>query len=150
MALWCHRLANLNRPEFHIYDRDNPPPQDSKYQQYIDEVNQRENCRAVCTNRKEAENYIHKDAINEALRETEFEVQLEADLAEFDDIPSAIKDLINTVAPQSNKWGENRAKEFLCSAATSKMNKDMLDEIDPNGEVIGWIREMKEMLESVD
>src|SRR5690606_10371264 len=32
LALWTSRLEALNRPEFHLFDRDVPPPEDATYQ----------------------------------------------------------------------------------------------------------------------
>ena len=150
LALWCHRLAGLNRPEFHVYDRDYEPPKEAKYQQYIDEVNSRDNCFATCTSKKEAENYIHKDAINPALLEIGINASLENSFSAFDNVPKELKELVNEEVPQSNKWGENRAKEFLCNSAASKMTKEMLDNIDSDGEVIGWLKKMEEMMNEVE
>jgi putative ATP-dependent endonuclease of OLD family len=148
LAIWCNRLANLNRPEFHIYDRDTAPPAPPKYQQYADEVNARNGCMAISTNKREAENYIHYEAINLALVDAGIGLVLGAAISDFDDVPAMMVDQINAVVPQHNKWKENRAKEFLCNAATSKMTKDMLDETDPNGDVIGWFNNMGQMLKA--
>lgn len=63
LALWASRLEILNRPEFHIYDRDNGPPDPPKYQDQVDSLNERINCIAVSTSKKEMENYLHKNAI---------------------------------------------------------------------------------------
>lgn len=68
LALWSSRLQNLNRPEFHLYDRDTAPPEGPKYQEYVDAVNGREECVAQCMGKLEIENYLHIDAIKAATR----------------------------------------------------------------------------------
>lgn len=147
LAIWCDRLANLNRPEFHIYDRDTTPPAPPKYQRYAEEVNGRVGCLAVSTNKRAAENYIHYQAINLALADAGIELTLRAATGDFDDIPAMLVEQVNAVVPQHNKWNESRAKDFLCNAAISKMNSDMLAEIDPNGEVRSWFGNIAQMLQ---
>jgi energy-coupling factor transporter ATP-binding protein EcfA2 len=147
LALWCNRLANLNRPEFHLYDRDTQPPAPPKYKQYIDEVNARPNCFATSTNKLEIENYLHVDAINEAIAHAGIAIQIAQQPGEFEDVPNLVKDELNTIAPQGNKWGETRVKEFLSSAAAARMTKERLDAIDPNGEVLAWMAKINEFLD---
>lgn len=147
LALWCNRLAHLNRPEFHLYDRDNEPPVPAKYQQYIDEVNARPGCTAFTTNKRESENYIHHDAINAALAESGIAALITEPLNDFDDVPTLLSEKVNQIAPPSDRWGPNRAKEFLCNIAVNKMTIAMLDEIDPHGEVTGWFQAIQAMLQ---
>jgi len=147
LALWCNRLANLNRPEFHIYDRDTQPPEQPKYQKYVDEVNLRANCKAYSTSKREAENYIHHDAINMAFAEVGIPLTITDPINDFDDLPKLLVDKVNSFAPPSDKWGINRAKEFLCNAAASKMTKAMLDTLDPGKEILNWFKEMRAMIE---
>ena len=146
LALWCNRLANLNRPEFHLCDRDTRPPKPPKCQQYINQVNARANCFATSTMKLEIENYLHVDAINQALAEAGISVHLTEQPDEFEDVPKLVKDRVNATVSQSNKWGETRTKEFLCSAAAAHMTKERLDEIDQNGEVLGWMAKINEFL----
>ncbi len=146
LALWCNRLANLNRPEFHLYDRDEVPPAPSKYQVHIDEVNLRAGCRAFSTNKREMENYVHRDAINFGLAESGIGLSLIGALGDFTDVPTHLFQLVNEVVPPSSKWGQGRAKEFLCNVAVSKMTPAMLAEVDPQGEIVGWFQNIQEML----
>lgn len=150
LAEWTNRLTNLNRPEFHVYDRDNAPPKQPKYQKHIDKLNQRTCCKAVATNRREAENYIHRDAINAALAETPYQVTFDQDVSEMMDVPTELVKTINSVALHSDQWGGTKAKDFLCSIAARKMTKEMLDVIDPNNEVKGWLLDIKEMHRTVN
>lgn len=147
LALWCNRLAHLNRPEFHLYDRDNEPPAPAKYQRYIDEVNARPGCAAVATNKREIENYVHRDAINAAFVEGGIAVTIIDPLNDFDDVATLLSARVNQTVPPSDMWGTNRAKEFLCNIAVSKMTRAMLDETDPHGEIIGWFQTIHAMLQ---
>jgi hypothetical protein len=146
LALWTHRLANLNRPEFHIYDRDTTPPAPPKYQPQVDAVNARPGCEAHSTNKREAENYLHHDAINLALAEAGIAHTLTAPFNDFDDVPTLLATQVNAVVPPGNKWNANRAKDFLCNNAAAKMTRPMLDEIDPHGEIREWFQRMQALM----
>jgi len=151
LALWTNRLQGLNRPEFHVYDRDEAPPARPKHQAEIDAVNARANCRAVSTSKREAENYIHIAAINLALETsgtTAF--RLIAQPGDFDDVPMALRNGVNAVAANHDLWGDKRAKEFLNGPALSAMTPAMLDEVDPHGEVRGWFRQIGELIATAD
>lgn len=145
LAEWTNRLAKLYRPEFHIYDRDTAPPALPKYQKYIDEINHRTGCKAVATYKREVENYIHKDAINAALTEAGYAATFTNDVTDLMDVPAELANYINPVVQQHEKWGDRKAKEFLCAVAARKMTKEMLDEVDSNGEVLSWLFEIREM-----
>lgn len=151
LALWADRMRKLNRPEFHVYDRDTVPPDLPKHQARVDAVNARANCRACSTSKREAENYIHFAAINaalEAIGTTTF--RFIAQPGNFEDVPRALMDGINAVAANHDLWGDKRAKEFLNGAALNAMTPDMLSELDPDGEVRGWFRRIAELIASVD
>ncbi|CRL49488.1 ATP-binding protein [Pseudomonas sp. URMO17WK12:I11] len=148
LALWCNRLANLNRPEFHIYDRDDAPPSPPKYQRYIEEVNSRNGCLALATNKREMENYIHLSAINLALNEAGIATNLDSPINNFDDVPSLLFRKVNEVVNASDMWGQGRAKEFLCNSAIKKLTIEMLRETDTNNEILGWFDRIAEMLET--
>ena len=63
LVLWSDRLMGLNRPEFHLYDRDTPPPLPAAHQADVDRVNRRGNCRAFSTNK----NFSSIESSNRAL-----------------------------------------------------------------------------------
>ncbi|RJR53726.1 MAG: hypothetical protein C4576_01290 [Desulfobacteraceae bacterium] len=146
LAIWCNRLANLNRPEFHLYDRDTAPPQPPRYQCHIDAVNRRVSCKACCTSKREIENYIHYEAINQALSDNGIAFAFPGPFGEHDDIPNLLSSVLNPISPPGDRWGERRAKEFLCGIAVKKMTNNMLLEVDPNREVLGWFSEIKQLL----
>ncbi|MEZ5277096.1 MAG: hypothetical protein R3F07_12000 [Opitutaceae bacterium] len=63
-----HYLRNLNLPEVHIYDRDEEKAGKFKYQGAHDAVNARgDGSVSFLTGKREMENYLHLDAINEAM-----------------------------------------------------------------------------------
>jgi hypothetical protein len=155
LALWTSRLENLNRPEFHLYDRDYVPPDPPKYQTQIDEVNQRENCTAMVTVKREMENYIHKDALIQAYKNNGIEIQIANNFNEFDDIPIEVAKIVHA-ATSPNAWNElkddkkeekeKNAKRTINNIATQYMSKALLNEIDPNNDVIGWLNQINALL----
>jgi predicted ATPase len=156
LALWSSRLKELNRPEFHLCDRDVAPPAPAKYQAYVDEVNARERCKAVSTNKKEIENYLHMDAIIATYKEVGINLPIEANFGAFVDVPSEIARLVHDSSESPKSWGdltedkrdekESKAKRMLCSRAPHYMTKAMLDEIDPDGDLLGWFQDMENLL----
>ena len=93
LALWTSRLANLNRPEFHIYDRDHAPPNPGKYQEFADVVNNRPGCVAKMTVRREMENYLHHEAICEAYQVQNITLNFNVAFGDYDDVPTLVSKL---------------------------------------------------------
>lgn len=145
LAIWTNRLQELNRPEYHIYDRDTAPPEIPKYQEYINSVNSRTNCIAVSTQKKEIENYIHYQAINKALEKINYSTRLVRNFGDFDDVPSLLSNILNQEARDGDKWGQQRVKVFLSTQAACNMTREMLNEIDPDGEVLEWFARIKDL-----
>jgi len=146
LVQWSHRLKGLNRPEFHLYDRDTTPPAAAAHQTDVDAVNQRPMCQAYSTEKREVENYVHFRAINQALGQINLATRFAQQDGDFADVPALLVDRVNVEVAQSNRWGTNRAKDFLNNVALTCMTRAMLDELDPNGEVLGWFRKIDEML----
>ena len=157
LALWTSRLENLNRPEFHLVDRDTPPPKEPKYKDHIDEVNKRgDQYRGKITCKKEMENYLHKDAIIEGYRENNIELSIDSNFEDFDDVPAKIAQLVHEGSGSEKSWGEllddekgkkiSKAKNILNSIAVNHMNKRRLQEIDPSNELLGWFADIKELM----
>lgn len=153
LSLWSSRLKGLNRPEFYVFDRDVPPPQAPKCQKTIDEINQRPGCTACHTDKKEMENYIHPAAIK-AIRP---EVDIVFD--EFDDVPELVAKAVHDVSESPNAWHElgdrkmgekiRKAKGWLNFSAVDAMTPTLLDEIDPKGDVRGWLNTIKVYMQMV-
>ena len=104
----------------------------------------------VATKKREAENYVHYAAINQALKKEGLLIALIEQPDDFEDVPKLLRDKINAIMPQGSLWGEGRIKEFLCNKATSNMTMAMLDEIDPQREVLEWFKTIREMTHASD
>lgn len=148
LELWTNRLEGLQVPEIHVLDRDNPPPEPAKYQAAADRVNARgNNCRSFITSRREMENYIHFEAINE-----EFEIQLTENFQPFDDVPTLVAKAVHEASESTVAWEdldekkqskkESKAKKRLNRGAISNMTPERLNNVDADGEVLTWISEI--------
>jgi energy-coupling factor transporter ATP-binding protein EcfA2 len=156
LALWTSRLEVLNRPEFHLYDRDNEPPSQAEYQTEIDEVNSRDNCSARCTNKKELENYIHKTAIEQAYAVNGLTIRITNNFQSFDNVPLEVAKIVHSASESPTLWGdldekkqeekESKAKKVINGIATRFMTIELLNEIDPENELIGWLQEIAEII----
>ncbi|WP_257791579.1 ATP-binding protein [Ereboglobus luteus] len=157
LALWASRLAPLSRPEFHLYDRDTMPPERAKYQEQADAVNRRDRCKALITGKKEMENYLHFDAINTAYYDIcNISLGLTAGFSDIDDVPNKIAELVHNSSGSSNTWDSldeetkskkaSRVKSNLNEHAAARMTKKLLEQVDPNGDVLTWFDEMKRLI----
>jgi len=156
LAHWSSKLCNLNRPEFYLFDRDTIPPKAPKYQKHETEINNRENCKACCTTKKEIENYIHKEAVVNAYRENGIDISIETNFNSFDDVPLIVAQKVHEVSDSPKKWDEltdkekeekeSRAKRILCSRATNYMNAKLLKEIDPDNSLLQLFSFLKNLL----
>jgi len=153
LELWTNRLEGLEIPEVHILDRDNPPPEPAKYQAAADRVNDRgANCCSFITNRREMENYIHYESINE-----EFGIALPGAFRDFDNVPTLVARAIHDGSESTTVWDdltdkkqskkESNAKKRLNRGAINNMTPDRLNDTDPDNEVRGWIRQISLHLE---
>jgi len=158
LALWTSRLEPLCRPEFHLYDRDNQPPASAKYQPIIDSVNLRAGCRAISTEKKAMENYLHFEAINDSYGQFGIVLGLTTNFADFDDVPERIAQLVHAISGSPKAWLElddTTRKKKICNAkcnlngiAASLMTRQHLDAVDPGGEVIRWFSQIKELIDA--
>jgi hypothetical protein len=114
-----HHLKALNIPEVHIYDSDV-----DKYKDSVAAVNARsDGSWAVQTRKLEMENYLHADAIYEALGVT-------VEIADDSDVPA----LVGAAKNLSPK----RAKRYLSDQVLPLMDADRIDQRDPEGELRSW------------
>ncbi|MFN0719982.1 ATP-binding protein [Vibrio cyclitrophicus] len=121
-----HYLKNIGKPEVHVYDRDeNEPP---KYQKAHDMVNARDdNSIAFLTTKREAENYIHLEAIKRTFR-----LEEDLDIDDMTDIPMLLV--------EKTPFNESNVKKKLNTRAVAQMSLSYLNEVDPNGEVLEWFK----------
>lgn len=150
LRLWAHRLAGLNCYEYHIFDRDDQPPQRSCHQDVVDEINRR-GAKAILTNKREMENYIHPDAIRTALG-------ISIISGDFVDVPALVAEQFHITSGSPVSWlsldNEKRrkkissAKRRLNTEAVEKMTPTLLTSIDPNSDVRNWLNEIRSIIES--
>lgn len=144
-------LEHLGIPQFHLYDLDddNPP----KYEGARDEVRQRnDGSWAELTKKREMENYIHADCINEVFG-------FNINYADNTDLPNLIARQVHGASGSQRSWEEldedtkkdkeSRVKRRLLNEALPKMNYERLTEIDSNSEVENWFVKMMECIDFV-
>ncbi len=150
LALWTHRLAGLSRPEFHLYDRDEQPPQVSSHQGAVDKLLAR-GATALLTNKREMENYIHRDAVSAS-------IGVNPAFGDFDDVPDLVAEAIHNAGGGQAAWNildtdtkrkkVSRAKRRLNNEAVAAMTPALLTAIDPQDDVRGWLAEIRRLYES--
>lgn len=160
LLLWTSRLEHLNRPEFHICDRDNTPPADPKYKVHMDGVNVRAGCAAVCTEKREMENYVHHEAVVEAYQANGGAPVLAGPFQAFDDVPEIVAEAVHVASGSPTAWADlkredqksksSKAKVMLNGPAVAKMTVDRLKQTDPHDEIIGWFHRMEAMMAEFD
>jgi putative ATP-dependent endonuclease of OLD family len=159
LLLWGSRLQHLNRPEFHICDRDDQPPSPPKYQAHIDQVNARTGCYAVSTNKREMENYLHPLAIIEAYQANGLTVQLPEKFGEFEDVPETVARAVHLASGADRAWDDideklkakkmSSAKAVLNNQAAAKMTLGRFEQTDAHSEVRQWFIRIGEMLRAI-
>jgi putative ATP-dependent endonuclease of the OLD family len=156
LALWTSRLQNLNRPEFHLFDREVSAPAPPKYQEQVDKINRRQNCNARSTAKKEMENYLHKDAIVATYLQHDINLSIANNFADFDDVPLEVAKLVHQRAATGKPWDDftdkqkegkaSHAKKMLNAVAPKFMTRAFLEEIDPNGDLLSWFSDIQKLL----
>lgn len=143
LELWVTRLQGLNRPEFYLTDRDNPPPQQPKYQQHVTAWTAR-GCTAWVTTKRELENYIHSSLLTAAAP------GYSGTGADFDDVPLLFAEAVHAAAPDAPPWAgvpnerkkdkSATAKKRLNGTVAQQMTPELLSLSDPADEVRQWLR----------
>ena len=145
LDLWVSRLQEFDRPEFYLVDRDNPPPQQPRYQSVVDEIAERENCRAWITNRKELENYLHPQVIRDSYPDYSGTGEC------FEDVPELFAQAVHQASESDIDWQAvkadieklgkkvSSAKRRLNSDFVAKMTPSLLSAMDTEGELQGWL-----------
>jgi len=149
LELWATTLASLNRPEFYLTDRDQPPPASPKYQQQVAAWAAR-GCSAWVTSKRELENYLPVAVlVAEASGYT-------GGGGDFEDVPLLFAEAVHTADPNAPPWAavtpEKRkdkastAKKRLNTTCVEKMTPALLTQSDPNGDVRTWLRAIGQAL----
>jgi len=102
------------------------------------------------------ENYLHRDAIIAAYSEQNIDLPLTANFGPFDDVPQAIARLVHEASGSQTTWDqlsaerkaekEKQAKRMLCSRAARNMTLALLNEVDPDGDLLQWFTEIRDLL----
>lgn len=143
-----HYLRKVGLPEIHIYDRDTDTPR--RYQGAVDEVNARKDGSwATLTAKQESENYLHPDAIAEALGVT-------VTYGPNDDVPLLVAKVLHETFPEAKLWDQvdkeskgkkvSAAKRRLNHEAAAKMTVERLAESDPECEIKQWLKKIGQMV----
>lgn len=156
LGQWVSRFRRLHRPEFYLFDRDTPPDKPPKYEARIAEFNAQKNVCATATNRREIENYLHPQAIRSAYSQDHPDLLLPASFAAQDDVPEIVAKAIhekesetpwNELGDKKKKSKESAVKKRLSASASALMTVELLGEVDAEGEVVGWLQKISELLE---
>ncbi|HHU16604.1 MAG TPA: ATP-binding protein [Clostridiales bacterium] len=131
----CNYLRKLNTPEYHIYDNDNT----NAHAIDCDRINARGNgSSARLTRKREMENYIHSDVIQEI-----FDVRVEVD--DTMDVSTVISCLIRATNPDG--YSPDTVKKKLNRFGAPKMTLALLKDRDPDDEVLTWLREISQAIQ---
>ena len=132
-----HYLKNIGLPEVHIYDRDELKNGRYKYQDAQDIVNARSD-RSIgyLTVKREMENYLHLDAINEALQ-SELGSPFTFTLTDECDVEGEIKSILT-----QSKIRRRSIKHWLNEDAADKMTLERLRQRNGYDEIKGWFVEI--------
>ena len=148
LDLWVSRLEGFDRPEFYLFDRDTEPSKNPHYQDQADEINKRPKCKAWHTKKRTLENYIYKDLMIDEYP------KYAGTGDDFEDVPTLFAQAVHEESASEETWANiqndlkklgkkiSNAKRRLCSEFAEKMTPDFLREVDPDGEVRGWLREV--------
>lgn len=127
-------LQKLGTPEYHIYDSDNT----DAYARACDKVNRRgDGSSARMTQKREMENYIHDQVVQEL-----FHVQIHID--DTMDVSTEISRLIRAENPEG--FSPETVKRKLNRLGAQKMTLELLQSRDPQDEVLGWLRQISEIV----
>lgn len=133
-----HYLKNLRLPEVHIYDRDEQRNGKYKYQDAKDEVNARgDESVGYLTTKREMENYLHIDAINEALQSV-VGTAFTFNVTDECDVENEIKSALNG----QRKIQRRSIKHWLNDDAAAKMTVDRIRQRNGYDEIKGWFVEI--------
>lgn len=147
---WIRRLAPLNLPEFHLSDREQSPVTEQR-QTTVAAINQRDRCRAMLTKKRSLENYLHPRAV-QAIGGAAL------DYGDHDCVATVAAQQIFESSHGNPNWKQltrraqgrltNRIKHWLNTSAVEQMTIPLLQERDPDGEIISWLESISQLAET--
>ena len=147
---WIRRLASLQLPEFYLYDGESPPETEQR-EEIVAQINRRIHCRAVLTKKRSLENYLHPHAIQAVAG-----VALE--YGDYECVATVAAQQVFDSAHHDYSWKQltrrarvrltNRVKHWLNTSAVEQMTVSLLQEVDPDGEIISWLKTIGQLAET--
>lgn len=121
LSSWINRLENLNRPEFHFFDRDSAPPNLPKYSKEAESISTRKDCIVVHTDCREAENYIPAQCIQEHWPDIGYDGH-----TPFCDVPLKVAQLITS--KRGSNWDEigDKGRKEAEAGVKRKLNNEVI------------------------
>lgn len=145
LSNWVGRLAHLNRPEFHLFDRDTAPPEPPKYEADAQRINALPGGKAIHTDVREMENYIHPEAIRAEWPHVNWPGH-----GPYSDVPVDLA--LACVQAAGKSWAELDAKARksaelgikvrLNTKAVERMTPELLTQSDPQSVLRGFLRDV--------
>ena len=157
LSLWVSRVSSLNIPEIYIFDRDEIPPKKPKYQEQIDKFNQNSYTKAYCTDRREIENYICREAVCEEYQKNGCQIEIRNEFGEFDNVPEIVAKSVFEGQGSDCNWDQldDKSKKSKISSAKAQIAKaaihmtdDRLKAIGAYEEVLKWFRDIASKVRS--
>jgi putative ATP-dependent endonuclease of the OLD family len=149
LSIWTHRLAGLNRPEFHLFDRDEQPPTRSSHQDAVDAILARGQV-ALLTSKREMENYIHPNVIQSIMGVT-------ITPADFADVPELVAQQLHVASGSTVSWSvlDDKKKRKKISSVKRRLNTEVVSAMtpallavsDPQSEIKHWLNEIRRLYE---
>ncbi|QDT29874.1 hypothetical protein Enr10x_52310 [Gimesia panareensis] len=147
---WIRRLAPLQLPEFYLFDRESPPETEQR-ETLVAQINRRPHCRAVLTQKRSLENYLHPRAI-------ETVANITPEFGDQDCVASEVAQRVFNSRHEDYCWElldrrpqvklRNRTKHWLNTSAVEQMTVPLLQERDPDGEIISWLETIAQLAET--
>lgn len=104
-----------------------------------DRINRRgDGSSARVTQKREMENYIHSQVVREL-----FNIQIDID--DTMDVSTEISNIIRAADPEG--FSPQTVKKKLNRIGAAKMTLELLESRDPQGEVLGWLRQISEIIQ---
>ena len=144
----ARRFAPLGLPEFHLYDRE-IAPETARRRDACRIINARRGCRGHLTAKRSLENYLHPEAVFAA-------GGIRMEITDSMHVPDLVARTIwasqnkpiawSSVPTRARRRLREKAKRWLNRDAAERMTPELLRELDPAGELLGWLTTVDRML----
>ncbi|PKP61562.1 hypothetical protein CVT91_02795 [Candidatus Atribacteria bacterium HGW-Atribacteria-1] len=132
-------LRKLNLPEIHIYDGDK-----EEYKQTAEQVDSRnDGSKGFTTQKREIENYVHPDIIEDIFRELNSNTLIDRTLDNWLDEWNQ-SDLIPLIQNKGVRIREKRIKEKICTEGIENMTVKLFQELQAYEEIKEWFKAIKD------